>query len=168
TSNAKFHIRMLPSRWYSANNTGSNELFLVADKFTQDQDMLILSNDSPVPYLYLFRQERANFCEENLNTLEQKIIYGKLHGVYKKALNKALQNKSKSQQLIDLLQDFTEEVDLNDISDSDDESQQRQGSSTGTKKLKSSHEVVKPKTKQQHQYKKCENVGHYQKNCKEI
>ncbi|RIB03241.1 hypothetical protein C2G38_2225697 [Gigaspora rosea] len=169
TSNAKFHIRMLPSQWYSANDTGSDELFLVADKFIQD--MPILPNDSPVPYLYFFRQERADFRKENLNTLEQRITYGKLHGVYKKALNKALQNKSKSQQLINLLQDFTDKVDLDDISDSDDESQQSddnyadkenintylqnpkvrkgRGHLPGTKRLKSSYEVVKPKTKQQ-------------------
>ncbi|CAG8575080.1 12526_t:CDS:2 [Dentiscutata erythropus] len=87
-------------------------------------------------------------------------------------------------------ENFTEEVDLDDISDSDNESQQSndnyvdkknvnsylqnpkvckgRGCPPGTKRLKSSHEVVKPKTKQQHQCKKCENVGHYQKNCKEM
>ncbi|CAG8849374.1 33285_t:CDS:1, partial [Racocetra persica] len=39
--------------------------------------------------------------------------------IYKKALNKALQNKSRSQKLIDLLQGFAEDGDNDDSSDSD-------------------------------------------------
>ncbi|CAG8816471.1 1953_t:CDS:1, partial [Racocetra fulgida] len=89
-----------------------------ADKFTQD--MMTLPNNSSVPYLYLFKEERADFREENLTTLDQKIIYGKLHGMYKKALNKVLQNKSRSQELINLLQGFAEDGDNDDSSDLDE------------------------------------------------
>ncbi|CAG8630597.1 6384_t:CDS:1, partial [Scutellospora calospora] len=59
-------------------------------------------------------EEKANFCEENMITFEQKIVYRKLHSMYKKALNKALQNKLRSQELIDLLQDFVEDDDIDD------------------------------------------------------
>uniref|UniRef100_U9SNC1 Uncharacterized protein n=1 Tax=Rhizophagus irregularis (strain DAOM 181602 / DAOM 197198 / MUCL 43194) TaxID=747089 RepID=U9SNC1_RHIID len=52
TSNAKFHIRLLPSRWYCTNVL---EPFLVADKM--------------------------DFREENLTAFEQKVTYGKIHGI---------------------------------------------------------------------------------------
>ncbi|CAG8770711.1 25244_t:CDS:2, partial [Cetraspora pellucida] len=42
---------------------------------------------------------------------EKKVTYGKLHGIYKKALCKALQKHTKSQQLISLLQDFVNKSD---------------------------------------------------------
>ncbi|PKC01149.1 hypothetical protein RhiirA5_427158 [Rhizophagus irregularis] len=92
TSNTKFHIRLLPSRWYCTNVL---EPYLVADKYIYK---IKTSENFLVSYLC---QERMDFREENLTAFEQK--------VYKKALNKALQNKSNSQQLIDLLQDFTED-----------------------------------------------------------
>jgi len=31
--NAKFHIRLLPFRWYYTTKTGSEEQFVIADKF---------------------------------------------------------------------------------------------------------------------------------------
>ena len=68
-------------------------------------------------YLSNFDQTGKNIYEERLGVLEQKLIYGKLHGIYKKALQKALQNNHKTQQLIDLLQKFAEEKDSNDLSD---------------------------------------------------
>ncbi|CAB4441699.1 unnamed protein product [Rhizophagus irregularis] len=71
--------------------------------------------------LCLFNQNNNVFCEEQLTILEQKLIYGKLHGMYKKALNKALQSNSKSEQLISLLQEFTEdgESDLDELNEID-------------------------------------------------
>ncbi|CAG8723483.1 15126_t:CDS:1, partial [Racocetra fulgida] len=63
-----------------------------------------------VIYLSTFDSGK-DFYEKNLTILEQKAVYKKLHGVYKKALNKALQNSLKSQQLISLLQKFVEQSD---------------------------------------------------------
>ncbi|CAG8604448.1 16148_t:CDS:2, partial [Racocetra persica] len=117
----KHHILMLQNNSYLCSCLSIiqyEEPFLVADKFTLD--MMTLPNNSSVPYLYLFKENRADFCEENLMTLDQRIIYGKLHGIYKKALNKALQNKSRSQELIDLLQGFAEDGDNDDSLDSDE------------------------------------------------
>ncbi len=68
-------------------------------------------------YLSNFDQTGKNIYEERLGVLKQKLIYDKLHEIYKKALQKVLQNNHKMQQLIDLLQEFTEEEDSNDLSD---------------------------------------------------
>ncbi|CAG8608828.1 1469_t:CDS:2, partial [Cetraspora pellucida] len=61
-----------------------------------------------VSYLYL-KQEKSDFWAENLTTFEQKMMYGNIHDTYKKALHKALQNKTKSQHLIELLEDFVKD-----------------------------------------------------------
>ncbi|CAG8781390.1 19510_t:CDS:1, partial [Rhizophagus irregularis] len=118
------------------------------------------------------------------------IVYGKLHGVYKKALNKALQTTSKSEQLISLLQEFADDKNDDDETDSeefyqyDDTSDKEnfdpsipllqnpkkrrgKGRPLGTKRFKSSCEISSSKTKTQRRCKKCGKVGHYQKNCKE-
>ncbi|CAG8539328.1 3364_t:CDS:1 [Racocetra fulgida] len=110
--------------------------------------------------------------------------------MYKKALNKVLHNYSKLQQLIQVLEKFVEEVDSNNLSESDESLQddstsdkennnfaiaiqiqnlkkrQGKGRPPSTKRLKSSHENSKPVAKNKQQYKKYENIGHYQKNCK--
>ncbi|CAG8626530.1 16337_t:CDS:1 [Dentiscutata heterogama] len=46
-----------------------------------------------------------------MNILEQKLIYSTLHKVYKVVLQKALTNKSKSQCLVKVLQEFVDEND---------------------------------------------------------
>ncbi|CAG8767277.1 10402_t:CDS:2, partial [Ambispora leptoticha] len=105
-------------------------------------------------------------------------------------LNKALDNHSKSQQLIKLLEEFIEEADNNNLSDSKESSQgdsisdkenydpateiqvrnpkkcKGKGRPPGTKRFKSSHKSSKSVMKNQRRCKKCGNAGHYQKNCK--
>ncbi|GBB84668.1 hypothetical protein RclHR1_11230011 [Rhizophagus clarus] len=88
TSEAKFHIRLIPSRWYQKEKDGSYKPFIVADKFNNEKDDLL---------------------EQRMGTLDQKIMYGTLHGMYKKALQKALQNKSNSLRLIKILKEFADE-----------------------------------------------------------
>ena len=41
-----------------------------------------------------------------MNLLDEKIMYGNLHGIYKKALQKALKTKSRSLCLIEILDAF--------------------------------------------------------------
>ncbi|CAG8725661.1 7730_t:CDS:2, partial [Funneliformis caledonium] len=96
---------------------GSKEPFLVADKFLQENKNITSSHNGSVLFLSNFDQTGKDIYEERLGVLERKLIYGKLHGIYKKALQKALQNNHKMQQLIDLLQEFTEEEDSNNLSD---------------------------------------------------
>ncbi|CAB4495893.1 unnamed protein product [Rhizophagus irregularis] len=141
-------------------------------------------------YLCLFDQNNNDYCEERLTVLEQRIVYVKLHGVYKKALNKALQTTSKLEQLISLLQEFADDKNDDDETDSeefyqyDDTSDKEnfdpsipllqnpkkwrgKGRPLGTKRFKSTCEISSSKTKTQRRCKKCGKVGHYQKNCKE-
>ncbi|CAG8812773.1 8226_t:CDS:2, partial [Gigaspora margarita] len=119
--------------------------------------------------------------------LEQKISYRKIHGTYKKALQVALQDKNKLQDLFNVLQDFINERD-NESLDSeeslDDTDNDKENSETvtvhlqnpkchcgrerplGTKRLKSSHEPSNTKsTKNQYRCLKYRGVSHYQKKC---
>ncbi|CAB4417536.1 unnamed protein product [Rhizophagus irregularis] len=78
-------------RHYFQAKNGLQEPFLIADKFIQE--------DQYITY------------DKRLTVLDQQIIYGKLHSMYKKALNKALKNSSKSKELINLLQEFAGDED---------------------------------------------------------
>ena len=44
-----------------------------------------------------------------MNLLDEKMMYDTLHRTYKKALQKALQTKSRSLRLIEILEEFTDE-----------------------------------------------------------
>ena len=44
-----------------------------------------------------------------MNLLDEKMMYGTLHGTYKRALQKALQTKSRSLRLIEILEEFADE-----------------------------------------------------------
>ncbi|CAI2194806.1 8410_t:CDS:2, partial [Funneliformis geosporum] len=73
TSNAKFHIQMLPSRWYHTKENRDKEPFLIDDKFFHDLTTEL--SNTPILCLYLFRQNDYDFREDNLTTLGQKITY---------------------------------------------------------------------------------------------
>ncbi|CAG8490806.1 141_t:CDS:1, partial [Scutellospora calospora] len=88
----------------------SEELFLQADKFEHDDQNTTQDSSSAVTYLCIFDQSGKDFHKKNLTILEQKAIYRKLHSIYKKALNKALQDNLKSQQLTNLLQEFVKNI----------------------------------------------------------
>ncbi|PKY50354.1 hypothetical protein RhiirA4_466803, partial [Rhizophagus irregularis] len=116
-------IVLIPTRWYCIKTNGSDELFLTADKFMQEKQNITYHHNS-VPYLCLFDQKNRDFHEERLTIYEQRIVYRKLHGTYKKALSKALQTNFKSQKLINLLQEFIENEEIDEYSDLKDEFQQ--------------------------------------------
>ncbi|CAB4483104.1 unnamed protein product [Rhizophagus irregularis] len=181
TSNAMFHIRLIPTRWYNGERNGSNELFIFADKYMQEQLIITSDYHDAVPYLCSIKDYR----EESLSFLEQKIAYGKLHSAYKKALKKALQTDFNSQNLINLLEEFAENDNIDEQSESDEyeddindkenvnptllknpKPHRGNGRPMGTKRIKSAHEILNQRTKHQRRCKKCGNIGHYQKNCK--
>ncbi|CAB4488991.1 unnamed protein product [Rhizophagus irregularis] len=120
TKEAVFHIRFIPTRWYNEDRNAVQESFITADKFLQDNQQIEYNTDEFVSSLCLFDQNNNDYCEERLTVLEQRIVYGKLHGVYKKALNKALQTTSKSEQLISLLQEFADDKNDDDETDSEE------------------------------------------------
>lgn len=187
TQEAKFHVRLIPSRWYQENKDTSNEPFIVADKFNSPSATIessVVNN-----YLCAIDKEKQDSLEQRMNILDKKIMYGNLHGTYKKALQKALQKKSRSLRLIEILENFTNEDSSEDEVESDDESEEElddvddrsneegfqlqnpkirrgKGRPASTRRYKASHEKEGgSKTKQQRRCKKCGQLGHYQKNC---
>ncbi|CAB4403820.1 unnamed protein product [Rhizophagus irregularis] len=153
TSDAKFHIRLILSRWYFKDLDGTKEPFISADKFYKEN----MEQDEPtihINYLSAFDQDNHDFLEESLPIIQQKMIYGELHGMYKKALQKALQSKTKSQQLKELLQNFNEDINEQSEQSDNDESDKEnhvvalqnpikrcgKGRPLGTKRFKSFHE----------------------------
>src|ERR1051325_8792067 len=64
TKNAIFHIRLIPTRWYNCEKNGSDELFLVADKFMQEHEeqyTITYNHNALVPYLCSFNQFSKDF-----------------------------------------------------------------------------------------------------------
>src|SRR4051794_14296374 len=103
TNEAKFHIRLISFRWYQEGKNPSYESFIVADKFSN----IIKTTDNAVNnYLYLIDKEKEGL-KERMNLLDKRLMYGNLHRTYKKALQKALQKKSRSLRLIGILEEFT-------------------------------------------------------------
>ena len=88
TKIAFFHVQFIPSQWYDDNKNvkkAMQEPFLVADKFIQ-KNITYNYNDftDSNTGLCLFNQYNNEFCKDRLTIMEQKLIYGKLHGMYKK------------------------------------------------------------------------------------
>jgi len=122
-----------------------------------------------------------------MNLLDEKIMYGNLHGTYKKALQKALQTKSRLLRLIEVLEAFTNENSESEDEDEDGELDEESSGSdkeninvfqlrnprirhgkerpVSTKRFKASHEKDQSKNSKQRRCKKCGRLGHYQKNC---
>ena len=105
TCKARFHIRLIPSRWYQKDKDASHESFIVADKFRDTNTI----QESNITYLCAIDKEKEDLFEHRMNLLDEKIMYGTLHGTYKKALQKALQTKTNSLRLIEILEDFADE-----------------------------------------------------------
>ncbi|CAB4412754.1 unnamed protein product [Rhizophagus irregularis] len=97
----------------------------------------------------------------------------------------ALQIDFNSQNLINLLEEFAENDNIDKQSESDEyeddinnkenvnptllknpKPHHEKGQPMGTKRIKSAHEIPNQRTKHQHRCKKCGNIDHYQKNCK--
>ncbi|CAG8832972.1 23160_t:CDS:2, partial [Gigaspora margarita] len=176
----KFHIQMIPSRWYQKDKNASFEPFVIADKYHNNNETYNIQqeNDKLMTYLCAIDKEKIDLTEKRTNIYEQKVLYGTLHGMYKKALQKALQTKSNSRRLIEVLQEFTnmdeDEEKLSSSKDSQDDNiisdkenltsnvfqlqnpkrKQGRGRPAGTKRLKASYEITQDKGKQQ-RCKKC-------------
>ncbi|CAG8855070.1 27304_t:CDS:2, partial [Gigaspora margarita] len=145
---AKFHIQMIPSRWYQKDKDALFELFQ--------------ENDKPMTYLCANDKKKIDLTKKQTNIHKQKVLYSTLHGIYKKALQKALQTKSNSRHLIEVLQEFTnmdeDEEELSSSKDSQDDNiisdkenltpNRDKGRPAGTKRLKASYEITQNKGKQ--------------------
>ncbi|CAG8853933.1 19907_t:CDS:2, partial [Gigaspora margarita] len=102
---------------YSSQEYSANDLQAMFKQMFYQETENQLSCSLSVQYLSVLGKD---LMEKNLTILEQKVNYGKIHGMYKKALSKALQTYSKSEELIDLLQEFVDNSDKSDESDESD------------------------------------------------
>src|SRR5207247_2131331 len=83
----------IPSRWYQKDKDVFYEPFIVADKFHSMSTTNTLFTGG---YICAINKEKMDLSKHRMNVLDEKIMYGTLYGIYKKALKKALQIKSKS------------------------------------------------------------------------
>jgi len=95
---------MVPKRkgWFT-------QPFIVADKFNDNTISSTQKENNLVAYLCAINKEKDDLLEQRMGVLDQKVMYGTLHGAYKKALQKALRNKSNSLCLIGILEEFANE-----------------------------------------------------------
>src|SRR5437764_11377990 len=123
TCEVRFHIRLIPFRWYNKGKDASHKPFIVADKF-HDSSLTNMTQESNISYLCAIDKEKEDSLEYRIKLLDEKVMYGTLHGTYKKALQKALQTKSKSLCLIEILEAFVNENSESEPEDeeSDEES----------------------------------------------
>jgi len=141
----------------------SHKLFIVADKF-HDNISTNAIQENNISYLSAIDKEKEDLLDHWMNLLDEKMMYGTLHGTYKRALQKALQTKSRSLRLIEILEEFAnedsefEDEGSNEDKGLDEESQdsggsdkenielqnpkirRRKGRPVGTKRYKSFHE----------------------------
>ncbi|CAG8780523.1 11045_t:CDS:2, partial [Gigaspora margarita] len=90
-------------------------------KATGKQLRIIMTDANPAADLAVHQRICNNNQEiEICDASEQRKIYEKLYSTYKKAINKALTSQSNSQQLIDLLKEFTENNDESSENSSED------------------------------------------------
>ncbi|CAG8682388.1 17786_t:CDS:2 [Dentiscutata erythropus] len=138
----------------------------------------LLQENKPLNYLCAIH-DTSNPVEQQMNILDQRLMYDHLYRAYKVALQKALKAKSKSQHLIKILQEFAKNDETSEKFDKDDSSSDKENSGNSLqnpkkrrnrgrplkmKHLKALHENQnsdKPKRR----CKKYSNLEHYQKNC---
>jgi len=178
---AKFHLRLIPSRWYYRDKDPSKEPFLVASKF--ETETTPITPQYNVPFLSAICQ---TIPQDNITQHERLTdiqLYGKIAGLTHKATMKAI--KKKDVRIVYLLEDYLkdEEDEEQNIDDtelleedigSDKENcpiilsnphrqTKPKGRPKGTKRIKAHHETESFSTK----YKcgRCGNMGHNRRNC---
>ena len=85
------------------NKDMSYEPFVVADKF-HDNTSTNAIQENYISYLSAIDKEKEEFFDRRMNLLDEKVMYGTLYRTYKRALQKALQTKSRSLCLIEILE----------------------------------------------------------------
>ncbi|CAG8595364.1 13288_t:CDS:2 [Racocetra fulgida] len=127
------------------------------------QNQEIVYDKVAVPYLCLFNQQNEGFCRKGQTILKQKISYEKIHSVYKKALQIALQDKKES---LDETDDNKENSESVTVHLQNPKCHCSKRHPLDIKRFKSSYESSNIKSiKNQRWCLKCRNVSHYQKKC---
>jgi len=186
---AKFHLRLIPSRWYYKNKDPSKEPFLVASKFEAETSTHIIPQYN-IPFLTAIYETSQAFItrHEQLSDIQ---LYGKIAGLTHKATMKAV--KKRDIRIVHILENYLKNIDEEDEQDEqngninnieldveDDESNKEnspfilnnpnkqtrpKGRPKGTKRIKASHEKEKGT-----QYKcgNCGDLSHNKRNCNNI
>ena len=180
---AKFHLRLIPSRWYYKNKDPSKEPFLVASKF--EAETTTITPQHNVPFLTAINQTTQQDFTTQHERLTDIQLYGKIAGLTRKATMKAI--RKRDVRIVYLLEDYMKdeeeqnedmdiELEVKDI-ESDKENQpfilnnpnkqtRPKGRPKGTKRIRACHEksAVTPSSKQ---YKcgHCGDMGHNKRNC---
>ncbi|RHZ85334.1 hypothetical protein Glove_67g10 [Diversispora epigaea] len=185
----KFHLRLIPSRWYNKNKDPSREPFLVASKF-EDENINIIPQ-SEIPFLtaiYQANPQDSITLHERLTDIQ---LYGKISGLAHKVTMKA--TRKKDIRIIHLLENylkeeeqgesFVENVDNIEIEDCEIDKENQspiiknpskqtkpKGRPKGTKRIKASHEKGKLFSSslvinKQYKCSNCGDNGHNKRNC---
>src|SRR5436190_9385653 len=91
SSTAKFHLRLIPSRWYYRDKDPSKEPFLVASKFEAEIAPTIPQYN--VPFLSAICQTMPQDNITQHERLTDIQLYGKIAGLTHKATMKAIKKK---------------------------------------------------------------------------
>ncbi|RHZ52802.1 hypothetical protein Glove_457g22 [Diversispora epigaea] len=103
---AKFHIRLIPSRWYYKNKDPSKEPFLVATKFEEISIPSI--PESNIPFLTAVNHSTLHDSITQHERLTDIQLYGKIAGLTQKVTMKAI--KKKDVRIINILEDYFNKV----------------------------------------------------------
>ncbi|CAB4414328.1 unnamed protein product [Rhizophagus irregularis] len=185
---ARFHLRLIPSRWYYRDKDPSKEQFLVASKFENEITPLIPQHN--VPFLTAICKTSQEFItrHEQLTDIQ---LYGKIAGLSHKATMKAVSKRDI--RIIHILENYLKDVDeeqdeeqnenieLEDTKDDESDKEnfpfilnnpnkqtRSKGRPKGTKRIKASHEKEKATTSVNSKQYKCGNcgdMGHNKRNC---
>ena len=176
---AKFHLRLIPSRWYYKNKDPSKEPFLVASKF-EAEDIPTIPQDN-IPFLTAINQTTLQDSITQHERLTDIQLYGKIAGLTHKVTMKAV--RKRDMRIVDLLEDYLkdeeeqiENIDNNEDSESDKENHsftlfnpnkktRPKGCSKGTKRIKAYHEKEASVTNRQYKCGHCGDMGHNKRNC---
>lgn len=184
---AKFHIRLIPSRWYYKEKDPSKEPFLVASKFEDKTTPIIIPQHS-IPFLTAINQTTPQDFITQHERLTDIQLYGKIAGLTRKATMKAINKRD--MRIVRLLEDYLEEdegqnenidsnIGLEDV-ESDKENNsfilnnpnrktRPKGRPKSTKRIKAHHEKESSLiTSRQYKCGHCGDMGHNKRNCNKL
>jgi hypothetical protein len=179
---AKFHLRLIPSRWYYKDKDPSKEPFLVASKF-EDKTIPIIPQHN-IPFLTAINQTTPQDFITQHERLTDIQLYGKIAGLTRKATMKAI--KKKDMRIVYLLEDYLEEDEeqnenVDNIGlESDKENNsfilnnpnkqtRPKGRPKSAKRIKAHHEKeFSSITSKQYKCGHCGDMGHNKRNCNRL
>lgn len=185
---AKFHVRLILSRWYYENKDPSREPFLVANKFETEIASEITQYN--IPFLTAVDQIMPQDSITQHERLTDIQLYGKISGLAHKVTMKAV--KERDLDIINILKDYLKDKEEQDEnkSDSDNELEESdkendphminnpdkktksKGRPKGSKRIKAQYEkkVGAGSVVGNKQYKcgLCGDFGHNKRNCKNV